>query len=177
MPDLVTHIASGIALGALARRPWYTPALVVGSCLPDLLGRVPAYGMSSIEAFGVVVPKEWMFGTAFLHLPMGILLATSAVALLGARRQRVALWGLLTLGAFLHLALDALQIHWGEAYMWFFPFSQWEWEAGVMGSEATVFTAPVWLFLSYGFWRWRHTGQPWSGTRGRPESLGSSRLD
>ena len=163
MPDLVTHMASGLLLGSGVSRAEYTPALVVGSCLPDLLGRVPAYVMSFVELVGIAVPEPLMFGTAFMHLPLGLMLAGAILAIWAHGGRRLALWCLLMIGSAAHLVLDALQHHWGEAYMWFFPFSDWAWEAGIMGSEATVFYAPALLVVSGVAWRWRHGGQPWRG--------------
>ena len=163
MPDLVTHMASGLLAGSFAPRPQYTPALVVGSCLPDILGRVPAYIMTFVEYLGVMLPEEIVYGCAFMHLPIGLLISGALLVLFSPKGNRMLLWILLMLGSGIHLLLDALQHHWGEAYMWLFPLSEWSWEAGLIGSEATVYLAPFLLFGTYGLWRRRHSGQPWIG--------------
>jgi hypothetical protein len=56
----------------------------------------------------------------------------------------------------LHLAVDVLQRHLGVGYLLFYPFSTWDWEAGIIGSEDTVRALPIVLpvTLLVAWWRW-----------------------
>ena len=47
-----------------------------------------------------------------------------------------------------------MQDHLGVGYLLAFPFSTWDFEFGWIGSEATVYLAPVFGALALGFW-WR----------------------
>ena len=161
VPDLLTHMASALVVGAVLDRRRYTPGLGVGACLPDLLGRVPGYAAPYLQKVGLDLGEVLVDGSGFLHLPLGLLPATVLVAWLANRGERFSVWWPLVVGSGLHLFLDSLQIHWGVGTMWLFPISTWEWEAGVMGSESTVWYAP-WFFGSSGLlWRLRHGNWPW----------------
>jgi hypothetical protein len=161
MPDLVTHMASGLLFGAGLNRHRYTPGLVIGACLPDLLGRVPGFSLTYLRDWGLDSWETILNGVGFLHLPLGLLPATVLIAWLAKRGERFTAWWPLAVGGALHLLLDACQLHWGESYAWVYPISTWEWEAGLMGSEATIWYAPGFLALSVLLWRLRHAAWPW----------------
>ena len=72
--------------------------------------------------------------------------------------QRTGIFLNLLGGCCLHLGLDLTQDHLGVGYLLAYPFSTWDFEFGWMGSEATVFFAPIAGLLSIGFWRWRMRG-------------------
>jgi hypothetical protein len=161
MPDLLTHMASGVVFGAILREPRYTAGVVVGTCLPDIVGRIPSYGFNFLSSVGVDVGVVVTSGIGFLHLPFGLLAVTLLVAQLGRAGERFRAWWPLATGCLLHLGLDAGQLHWGISTAWFFPFATWRWEAGLYGSEATVGYAPWLIVGALTFWRIRHADWPW----------------
>lgn len=161
MPDLLTHMASGVLLGASLKQRRYTAGLVVGSCLPDIVGRIPGYGFSLLSEAGVGVGVVITSGIGFLHLPLGLLAVTVLVVQLARPGERFVAWWPLAVGCVLHLLLDAGQTHWGISTAWLYPLTDWRWEAAFYGSEATVWFAP-WLFTgSVLLWRLRHSDWPW----------------
>ncbi|MEC7240999.1 MAG: hypothetical protein VXW32_07140 [Myxococcota bacterium] len=157
MADLITHMASGLLVKG-ATRGRYTGALVAGTVLPDLGARVPAMGFSALAKAGVPVPPEVPYAFEVLHMPVGMLLMCVVLALLFIPEQRQGVFINLVAGCFLHLGVDLLQDHLGVGYLLAFPFSTWDFELGWMGSEATVYLAPLFGAASLGFWWWRMRG-------------------
>lgn len=111
MPDLLTHVLIAYALGtALSLQyDWLTPEYVtvvmLGSVVPDLTKIylvVPSY---RIEAW-LGIPFDWFA----IHTVGGVLVATAVGALCTTRDHRRRVFGLLLVGALLHLVLDALLI-------------------------------------------------------------------
>jgi hypothetical protein len=90
-------------------------------------------------------------------MPIGIAVQSWMVAMLFREEQRrVAFWNLFA-GGMLHLGVDLLQFHFGMGYLLLFPFSNWDYEVGWMGSEATVPLVPVLLPLTVAaaWFRWK----------------------
>ena len=87
---------------------------------------------------------------------IGIVLGSAMLAYLFAEAERPAAFRALVGGGLLHMALDVLQRHLGVGYLLFYPFSTWDWEAAVIGSEDTVRALPVVLPLTTAasWWRW-----------------------
>jgi hypothetical protein len=79
---------------------------------------------------------------------LGVVLQSYLVSLLFAENQRRSAFQNLVGGGLLHLAVDLLQFHFGMGYMLLFPFSTWDFEFGLLGSEATVPLVPVLLPLT-----------------------------
>lgn len=142
MADLVTHVCTGLIPAALFF-PRATVPLAIGTVLPDLTGRVPQMGLVLLK-LDTVLPETvlWMLDVA--HTPVAQLCLV--VALAQGFRERWRVGGLLAVGVALHFALDVLQDHHGNGYYLWFPFSTARWEAGLIGSEATVAWAP-WIAL------------------------------
>jgi len=93
-------------------------------------------------------------------LPMCFLLAQ----LFGDRRGAFAN---LLAGCLLHLGLDLLQFHTGSGYPLLFPFSDWHWELGLIGTEATVpWSLPLALVGGMAWWARRRFG---ASGRARPD--------
>ena len=111
--------------------------------------------LQSLHRHGVTAPDRLVEGIAVLHLPLGFVPVTLALALLFEERARAAVWMNLLGGCFLHLALDLTQHHVGKGYMLLFPLTDWDFELGWIGSEATVPYAPFLLPISLLLWAWR----------------------
>ena len=163
MADLITHMATGLVVKGATRGP-YAGAMVAGTVLPDLGARVPAMGFSALAKSGISIPPEIPYAFEVLHMPLGMLLMCFSIALFFDPSQRTGIFLNLLGGCCLHLGLDLTQDHLGVGYLLAYPFSTWDFEFGWMGSEATVFFAPIAGLLSIGFWRWRmrgsHVGNP-----------------
>jgi hypothetical protein len=109
MADLLTHAFIAYTIGTLLsiRYEWLTPRYVtlvmIGSILPDLSRMSLLVSAERIELL-TGLPFSWFafhtIGGVFVTTTMGALLTTDA------RRRQV--FGLLLVGAFSHLALDAV---------------------------------------------------------------------
>lgn len=158
MADLLTHTCTAILWKTASRKPVYVGTFVLGTCLPDLLGRVPPAALIALKGRLPMVPEWSIFLWAPLHLPMGMLLWSFAVAFLYAPSERSQVFRQLFGGALLHLFVDSLQRHFGQGYLLFFPFSLWDGEFALFSSEATVRLVPVLLPLTVLLARWRWRG-------------------
>ena len=136
MADLVTHIATGLLFKGVTRGR-HAPLFVLGTVVPDVCGRVVGMGLSELEGL-VAVPDVLVYGPGVVHMPLGMVAFTLLVSQLFRADQRRDVWANLLGGAMLHLAVDVLQHHTGTGYALLFPLSEWHWEAGLIGSEATV---------------------------------------
>ncbi len=131
MPDLVSHYA----VAHLAARRWWKPSstiFVFGTLLPDLLTR-PFYILWP-QTYWLLMP---------LHTPVGIIIASWMIAILFRAEAHRQIFMALTLGAFLHFALDALQRHLIAGYFWLWPFSWWTTERGLFWPEESLVAAPM----------------------------------
>lgn len=176
MADLVTHLATAFFWKAASRRPHLT-SFVLGVALPDLVGRAPVSALQSLHRHGVTAPDRLVEGIAVLHLPLGFVPVTLALALLFEERARAAVWMNLLGGCFLHLALDLTQHHVGKGYMLLFPLTDWDFELGWIGSEATVPYAPILLPISLMCWAWRRPKGGPEGEGAHAVAPGSERSD
>jgi len=134
MPDLLTHTAVVGLLARGARRRADLVLLLVGTLLPDVVGR-PL----------MLVPGMPMFHDVPSHaLAMQPLYAWAAGAFL-APAVRVRGRRLMLAGALVHLLLDGLQSHVGAwfTYYFFFPVSWHHTSAGFVHPSCTVVAAPV----------------------------------
>lgn len=176
MADLVTHVATALLWKAATRRPAAT--LVIGVALPDLAGRVPTMLLSPLALAGWPIPDALVYGFNAIHTPFGILALTLLLSLCFREDQRKEAWANLAGGGALHMGVDLLQHHVGVGYPLLLPFSGWHWEAGLIGTEATVKVAPVLGPLSLALWLWRRprAAQPEQGTRIPGSSGGESRV-
>ena len=140
MPDLITH-----ALGPYfaARYTWKTDrasmvVFILGTMLPDLVSRPPNYAL--IRWFPLVNDL-----TGPLHSPFMAVLYCLVVSYLFAEPMRRKAYILLLAGSWVHLALDALQIHVGSGYYMLFPLSRWKHVQGLIWPEDSLFIVPVLL--------------------------------
>jgi hypothetical protein len=170
MADLITHtcaalLCKAVTCGAVSRetdpKAWPLPptvaTFVLGTCLPDLFGRVPSMALTTLRWSLPSIPEWTIYVWGPLHMPFGILVMSVLVAQLfgeGARRTAAVQ---LAAGGLLHMAVDLLQSHLGAGYLLLFPFSMWDFELGVIGSEDTVRIVPLLLPLTIAVCvgRWR----------------------
>jgi hypothetical protein len=152
--DGVTHLASAYLLRAPAGGR-HVPVFVLGAVLPDLVSRVPALAAEEAVRQGVPVPQALVWCWTPLHLPAGILLVSLLLPFLFAEEERPAVCCALLGGGALHVALDLLQRHVGLGYLLLFPFSSRDFEVGLLGSEATVWAAPLLAAAAALLWGFR----------------------
>jgi hypothetical protein len=152
--DLVTHSCVAYLVKAIPGRP-DVATFVLGTCLPDLLSRVPSMGLTALRAVLPAVPEWLIYVWGPLHMPAGILLAAYVCAFAFPEgRRRVVFLNLLG-GGVLHLLVDMLQRHFGVGYLLLFPFSGWDFELGWIGSEDTVRIVPILVPITLGVAWWR----------------------
>ncbi len=167
MADLITHSCTALLWKVATVGPvtpsssrWRLPptlaTFVLGTCLPDLLGRVPAMGLLVASWQFPQIPSWTIYFWSVFHMPVGIALTSVIVAQCWRAGERAGAFRQLLGGGMLHVAVDLLQTHLGVGYLLLFPFSTWDYEMGLIGSEDTVKIVPVLLPLTVGLclWRW-----------------------
>jgi hypothetical protein len=151
--DLITHTCVALLwkVASTPGRPraeggWRVPAgvatFVLGTCLPDLLGRVPAMALTTLRWSVPAIPEWTIYLWSPFHVPVGIAVASVLVAQAFAPAARRTAAKELAGGGMLHMAVDVMQTHLGIGYLLLFPFSMWDFELGWIGSEATVLIVP-----------------------------------
>lgn len=142
MADLLTHSAAAVLVKAGTQ--WrMVPVFVAGTLAPDVLSRAPAIGLGLVHRHIVPLPAGLTYGWDPIHQPVGMLLLAYVLAMLFAQDVRKSVFYNLLGGMFLHLAVDLLQDHQGVGYLLAYPFSDWIFELGWVGSEDSVYVAPV----------------------------------
>lgn len=169
MADLITHTCAAVLFKCATKGP-YPATFIAGTCLPDLLGRVPAMGLSVVRWKLTWIPEPLIYLWNPLHMPVGIALGSALVSLLFPAKDRKNSFYALLGGGMLHLAVDLLQRHFGVGYLLFFPFSLWDFELGWISSEATVLLVPVLLPLTLLAVWWR---KPFGGAPNLPVAAGT----
>lgn len=154
MADLVTHLATGLLLKA-ATRGNHVAALLVGTVLPDLLGRVPGMAVAALRQRGLGLPEAWVYVSEVCHMPAGMVASSLLVASLFVGAERRDVRRNLLGGAFLHLGVDLTQHHLGVGYLLWFPFARGDFELGWIGAEATTPWALPLFAVSAAVWWWR----------------------
>ncbi len=151
MADLVTHASVVLLPGAFVRSR-SLPLLLIGTVLPDGLGRALPLALEQLLHRGWPIPEALLWPLSALHSPLGVAMWAAVGALLFVREERrLALTALLA-GAALHLAVDVLQDHHGQGYALLAPLSWTTFELGWIGSEATVPWALPLLAASAAAW-------------------------
>ena len=186
MADLITHVCTAVLWKAVpwpareedraagagrtfsqAPNPGEVALFVAGVCLPDLLSRVPSMAITWIRWKVPEVPEWAIYPWGPLHMPVGIVLTGVLAGFAFPERERSLVVRALVGGGMLHMAVDVLQRHLGVGYLLFYPFSTWDWEAGLIGSEDTVRAVPIVLPATV-LAAWLRWG------RGRPPAAGGS---
>ncbi len=152
MADLVTHACVAVLWtcipGRAARGGSHVAPFVLGTCLPDLLSRVPTGIVTVARWRWPAIPEEAVHVFAPLHMPVGIVLASWLASYAFHERVRPAVARALVGGGLLHLAVDVTQRHLGVGYLLLYPFSTRDLELGWIGSEDTVLAVPLLLPLT-----------------------------
>lgn len=155
MADLITHTCTAL-LWKAASRGDRVAVFVAGTCAPDLLARVPSMGLTWLRWSVPAIPEWLVYVWGPLHMPAGVLVASYALSFLFPAEGRRQVFGDLLGGGLLHLAVDLLQHHFGVGYLLLFPFSLWDFEIGLIGSEDTVrivpFLVPFTAWVSFRTW-------------------------
>lgn len=156
MADLFTHASIAVLARLTQSRPTWVATFVAGTCLPDI-ARVPTMVLTRARWSFPAIPEPLCYVWAPMHLPVGIGLVSFVVSLLFREAERRTAFRHLLGGGLLHLLVDLFQSHFGMGYLLFFPFSEWDFEFGLIGSEDTVllvpFLVPTTALLAA--WRWR----------------------
>jgi len=161
--DLFTHSCTAVLYKAAADRQGTAlkdgtlAVFVAGTCLPDFLGRVPPMALTEARWSLPWIPEWTVYLWGPLHMPSGILVTSYLLSFFFPEPGRARVFRNLLGGGLLHMAVDVLQHHFGVGYLLLFPFSLWDYEAGVIGSETTVLIVPFLLPLTLlvARWRWR----------------------
>ncbi len=176
MADLITHTCTAVlwkaAVGPGRDGRTHLPTFLAGVCAPDLLSRVPSSALTFLRWKLPGIPEWSIYVWGPLHMPVGIVAGSFLLAYLFPQAQRPAALRALVGGGLLHLGVDLLQRHLGVGYLLFYPFSTWDWEAAVIGSEDTVRALPLVLplTLAAAWARWGRSRPPPAGTgEGQPE--------
>jgi len=138
MPDLLTHFLVAFLFVKLIKIERYKSLIYLGTILPDILTRCPVF---AIDVILNIREFNWFFMP--LHTPFGILLTCLFVTYFFDEKSRKFVFTNLMAGAFLHLFLDVLQIHWGTAYYLFYPFSWVKFEIGLFWPHQSIYFIPV----------------------------------
>lgn len=155
MADLITHSCVAVLWKAAVNRP-RVAVFVAGTCLPDLLGRVPSMGLTELRWSLPWIPEWLIYLWGPLHMPAGIVVSCYLLSFFFPEAGRRDVARNLVGGGLLHIAVDVLQHHFGVGYLLLFPFSLWDYELGIIGSETTVKIVPFLLPVTVlaGWLRW-----------------------
>ncbi len=181
MADLLTHALTTVLVGRAVRLEGVALAwFLSGAFLPDFVSRAPTVLLGRL--IGPLIPpgdySPLVFGLQSLHTPfLFALVAAAAVLALPERLlrplPRSRAWLLLTLGALLHIALDALQIRFSMPAPIFFPLTLWGPDIGFLGTEDSMLSWPVLIPLVAGLeWR-RHAERTKAAPSSGPPSISS----
>jgi hypothetical protein len=156
MADLITHTCAAVLWKAATGRP-HVATFVLGTCVPDFLGRVPSMALTVMRWKLPWIPEWLVYLWVPFHVPVGVVVAAYALSFAFPEEGRRATFANLVGGGLLHIAVDLLQRHFGVGYLLLFPFSFWDFELGWIGSEDTVRIVPLLLPLTAAAaWaRWR----------------------
>lgn len=177
MADLLTHVALAHCIKRLSWSPQHALLFALGTALPDLVGRAPGLGIALLEhALGQDMPYVITLGFDAVHMPFPFTVFCLFVAwCLPERGRRVIFYNLL-LGGYLHFGVDVFQKHLEGGYHLLFPFTWWDWELGLIGSEESLYVAGPLALLALGvellYRRRRRPPHPVEGqAEGAPEPL------
>jgi hypothetical protein len=149
MPDLVTHALVPYLLVKFFKKFDQTSLVVFicGTMLPDLVSR--PFNYIFVRTFPLI--NDF---TGPLHSPLMALLYCLLVSYFFAEPVRKKVFIYLLTGSWIHLGLDALQIHVGSGYYLFFPVSRWKQVQGLIWPEDSLWAVPllivIWMVITVG---------------------------
>lgn len=141
MPDLITH-----TLFVYPVKKWFPKGIIfllIGSILPDLIGR----------SLGVFISDSSIVGwyQTVIHTPLALLLFIYSLSFFFSEKERKKVFLFLALGTASHLFLDLFQKTIGLGYLWFFPFSFKSFQIPLIWPDESIFLIPILLFLNIVF--------------------------
>jgi len=143
MPDLITH-----SLFIYPAKKWFPKGIIfllIGSILPDLLGRT----------LGVFVSDSSFIGwyQTVIHTPLVLLFFIYSASFFFPGKERKKVFLFLALGIASHLFLDLFQKTIGPGYLWFFPFSFKSFQIPLLWPDDTIYLIPILIIINIIFFR------------------------
>ena len=138
MPDLVTH-----ALFVYPAKKLFPKQLVfilIGSILPDLLGR-------TLGVFPVGSSLIYWYQIA-IHTPLSLILITYSLSFFFPQKERKTIFIFILIGVFSHLFLDLFQKTFIIGNLWFFPFSFASPQIQLIWPDESIFLIPVFILIN-----------------------------
>lgn len=138
MPDLITHTL--IVYPLKKKFPKNILFTLIGTILPDILGRIP----------GILFPNSDIIGNyqAVIHTPIALLLFIYSFSLFFPQKVRFIVFKFIFLGASIHLLLDMFQQTATFSYLWFFPFSFSWFQIPLIWPDETIYSIPFLLIIN-----------------------------
>lgn len=138
MPDLLTHT---LAIYPLKHRfPKMFSILLLGTVLPDIVGRTP----------GILLPYQsainWL-GMA-LHTPILLVLISLLLSFFFPENLRKKTFLYLMIGVFAHLFLDLFQKTLTYGYFWLFPFSFASFNIPLIWPNDSIYLIPLFVIIN-----------------------------
>lgn len=141
MPDAFAHF-SVANLCLKQKQIKYLPEFLIGSLLPDLLGRVPCY-LTKKDLYWIVAP---------FHSPLMLAPVCYGIAMLFKNmKERKNIFKYLFSGSLLHVFCDLLQVQFGSRkyYYVLFPFSKRSIQIPLFKHiDDSMYLFPVFLILN-----------------------------
>ena len=138
MPDLITHAL--FVYPAKRIFPKNLIFILIGSILPDLVGRIPGVFISNSSIIG------WY--QTIIHTPLALILITYSLSFFFPQKIRKTVFIFILLGIASHLFLDLFQKSIGLAYPWFFPFSFSSFQIPLIWPDESIFLIPVFILIN-----------------------------
>lgn len=143
MPDLISHTL--FILPSKRRFPTRLIYLLIGSILPDLLGRILGVFISDTPIIG------WY--QTVVHTPFSLVLFSYSLSFLFPEKERKTIFSFLLIGISSHIFLDIFQKNIGTGYLWFFPFSFSSFQVPLIWPDESIFLIPIFLFANFVYFK------------------------
>ncbi|MFH1827606.1 MAG: metal-dependent hydrolase [bacterium] len=139
MPDLLTH-----ALFSYPAKKIFPKKLVfilIGSILPDLLGR----------SLGIFILNPSIVGwyQTVVHTPFSLVLIIYCLSFFFPQGERKTIFTFLLIGIVSHLFLDLFQKSIGLDYLWLFPFSFSSFQIPLIWPDESILFIPILIFINF----------------------------
>jgi len=164
MADLASHFLVNHIVGVRVVDRTRLGFLISGALMPDLASRVPRVLLTAAVEGGWIDSSRGTFrtmlGLDFPHTPVGVALLAGLIALLLPRRLaqppgRASVAKMLCFGGWIHLGIDALQVHLMPGYRYLYPFSIQAFEIGWISTEHSLVALPILLLIAWRLGRGR----------------------
>ena len=138
MPDLVTHAL--FVFPAKKIFPKRLLFILIGSILPDLLGR-------TLGVFPMDSSLIYWYQLA-IHTPFCLILFTYCLSFFFPQKIRKTVFVLILIGVFSHFFLDLFQKTITIGNLWFFPFSFVSPQLQLIWPDDTIYLIPVFILIN-----------------------------